>query len=206
LGRTLSPEDRARVKGLAAQSEGVVFAPSPFAPEDEPFNRKGGCAYCHAEKPGARKDGLPEYESPGLRGRWDEVLMPDNRWGPANKELRSDAEQFNRDRWFPYAHFNHQPHRMLDCVACHQKREVDRTDADRAAVAKNPLALVSRDTRDVLMPRLDLCAACHHTGAGGVRADCLECHQYHDRSKEPRGLRGRETVETIGTLMRSGGK
>ena len=48
---------------------------------------------------------------------------------------------------------------------------------------------------DVLMPSIDTCKQCHNRTTAGVRSDCLECHQYHDRSAEPRGLHGRMTVE-----------
>ncbi len=223
----LTPEAvRAAAKDLGRKDELVYFAGTLGFQKDalqdrgyvvngsteeqlarELFDRPG-CMYCHQEADrAARADGLPKIQSPKLRGRWDDIQpMPDNRFGPSNAVKPSEAEQFNRDRWFPYSRFNHQPHRMMDCVACHQKREEDRTAADQAALAKNPLALVSRDTRDVLMPRLALCAKCHHTGTGGVRADCLECHQYHDRSKEPHGLRGTRTIESIEALMRPGGQ
>jgi len=35
----------------------------------------------------------------------------------------------------------------------------------------------------VLLPRMPVCRECHRGGVG-ARAGCVECHIYHDRSKE----------------------
>jgi predicted CXXCH cytochrome family protein len=67
-----------------------------------------------------------------------------------------------RERWLPHGRFHHESHRTLACTECHSARE-------------------SKETSDVLMPRLDLCARCHHPKVG-VRYDCVECHRYHDRA------------------------
>jgi hypothetical protein len=68
-------------------------------------------------------------------------------------------------RWLVHSSFDHRAHRPLACAACH------------AAAAK------SVDTTDVLLPKMDVCRECHRDG-GGARAGCVECHVYHDRSKE----------------------
>jgi hypothetical protein len=71
-------------------------------------------------------------------------------------------------RWFEHSIFRHASHRMLGCTECHGQ------------------AMTSRETSDVLLPGRDTCLRCH-TGSGtGARADCAECHSYHDRSKKPR--------------------
>jgi len=64
-------------------------------------------------------------------------------------------------RWFTHARFSHQHHRMLNCTQCHE-------------------AKTSRRTSDVLMPSVDSCKQCHNPSVG-VRNDCVECHNYHDR-------------------------
>ena len=87
------------------------------------------------------------------------------------------ARTGGRGRWFPYAKFSHESHRMLDCAGCH------------AGAATSTL------TSDVLMPQRDTCLTCHSRSTLGVRSDCLECHSYHDRGAEPTGLHGRMTVE-----------
>ena len=73
---------------------------------------------------------------------------------------------------------------MLDCAACH--------------AAKNSVAtadVLMPKIEDWLMPKIEDCRQCHNRATAGVRSDCLECHIYHDRSVEPRGLRGRLTIE-----------
>jgi hypothetical protein len=68
-------------------------------------------------------------------------------------------------RWQQQATFDHRAHRPLACAACHEK------------------ALQSEDTADILLPKLQTCRECHREG-GGARAGCVECHLYHDRTKE----------------------
>src|SRR5205823_15024000 len=110
------------------------------------------------------------------------VSFRHERLGPAAG--RTTAEQAARDRWFPYSRFSHESHRMLDCQGCHTG------------------AAASTQTADVLMPTIDTCRQCHNRTTVGVRSDCLECHIYHDRGAEPRGLHGRMTVEDALGLTR----
>jgi hypothetical protein len=70
-----------------------------------------------------------------------------------------------RDRWFDHAVFSHDSHRMLDCLQCHAG------------------AAASASADDVLLPRIETCRECHATPAG-ARADCVECHVYHDPLKK----------------------
>jgi hypothetical protein len=77
-------------------------------------------------------------------------------------------------RWFLHAEFNHDSHRFLTCTACH-----DRTPE-------------SRETADILLPRIATCRSCHQDS--GPRRDaasgrCSECHSYHNWSTEqtPKG-------------------
>jgi hypothetical protein len=67
-------------------------------------------------------------------------------------------------RWLTHARFSHQHHRMLDCTECHH-------DATK-----------SKDTSDVLLPSVNSCQKCHNPSVG-VRNDCVECHNYHDRNQ-----------------------
>jgi hypothetical protein len=112
------------------------------------FDHAGGCVYCHHEttRPDKRPDGLPGYAPPNLK-----------------------------DRWFPSSRFAHETHRLLGCLACHEK------------------TAASTKTSDVLMPVRAQCQQCHKPG-GGARTDCVECHLYHDR-KLDRGLNGQLTIE-----------
>ena len=63
-------------------------------------------------------------------------------------------------RWNRHALFRHQSHQHLDCQSCHK-------------------AQFSQNTSDILMPTIKQCMDCHHTGTGGARTDCSECHKYH---------------------------
>ena len=68
-------------------------------------------------------------------------------------------------RWLPHSRFDHAPHRPLACVECHG------------------LATTSEKTTDVLMPKAETCRECHRPRAG-ARAGCVECHRYHDKTRE----------------------
>ena len=67
--------------------------------------------------------------------------------------------------WFPQARFDHDAHRGFACASCHEK------------------ALTSKDTAEILLPRLDTCKTCHAPGANHAESRCFECHAYHDWSK-----------------------
>jgi hypothetical protein len=69
-------------------------------------------------------------------------------------------------RWLPHASFDHAAHQMLACTSCHTK------------------ALASKETSDVLIPGIQSCRACHHSGSNAAESRCFECHTYHDWSKE----------------------
>ena len=71
-------------------------------------------------------------------------------------------------RWLERGDFDHASHKMLACAGCH------------TAVTS------SERTSDVLIPRIRICRSCHDAGSSSppARADCYECHRYHDWSKE----------------------
>ncbi len=79
-------------------------------------------------------------------------------------------------RWLPHAVFDHGAHRPVACAECHQ-------------------AAKSTETTDVLLPSVKVCRECHHE-RGGARARCVECHLYHDKSRE-RPLDGPYTVRQL---------
>lgn len=85
-------------------------------------------------------------------------------------------------RWFTSSVFNHDAHRMMECVACH-------------AQAKS-----SEKTSDLLMPDIQVCTQCHHPGGRDQRAasnNCITCHVYHDRGREAHGFRNRPVEELV---------
>src|SRR4029453_18231599 len=103
----LSAADRDRARQLANQAELCVFATDGgdvIAGLEKPFfQRRGGCAYCHQETTNrdARPDGLPVYALPHLRGRWDDVPFPPERFGPSNGVARRGSKRAGRAHWFP---------------------------------------------------------------------------------------------------------
>ena len=81
------------------------------------------------------------------------------------------------DRWEPHAIFSHEAHQMMTCVECHG--EVSE----------------SKETGDVMLPKMELCGKCHSrhpeqppAGAPsrhfGASNDCVECHIYHDHGED----------------------
>lgn len=97
--------------------------------------------------------------------------------------------------WFEHARFDHMAHRAVDCRECHAKAYGMTTDGKVSADA-------SQVSRDVLVPSMDNCVQCHAAAAtrrengvshlaGGVRHDCVLCHQYH-HGAQPRAGRGAE--------------
>lgn len=85
-------------------------------------------------------------------------------------------------RWLPHSVFSHEPHRMLDCAACH-------TQAPK-----------SKETSDLLLPSIATCRQCHAsqqaTPTDAAQARCSECHQYHDWSKQT-PVNGRYTIPKL---------
>jgi len=67
------------------------------------------------------------------------------------------------ERWLPHSVFNHLAHTTVTCVGCHEA------------------APTSEVSRDVLLPRMDSCRMCH-VEPGGARAECVDCHVYHDKT------------------------
>ncbi len=69
--------------------------------------------------------------------------------------------------WWKRARFSHNSHRLMLCTECHD-------------------VLSSKQSRDVLLPTIELCLKCHNQQLrqGSVRADCVECHPYHDPASQ----------------------
>ncbi len=64
--------------------------------------------------------------------------------------------------WMTAARFNHARHSTMPCSECHRANE-------------------STDSRDVLMPAIERCQACHSSrhDSGRVISVCSDCHRYH---------------------------
>ncbi len=83
------------------------------------------------------------------------------------------------ERWHEHASFGHKAHLMLACAECHEG------------------ATTSSEAKDVLLPGMDKCFACHSTEKKKARSDCVECHTYHD-GKARHEFHGNETIERFG--------
>ena len=66
----------------------------------------------------------------------------------------------------------------MECASCHAK------------------ANESSETSDVLIPGVQTCQQCHHSGKDAAEARCFECHAYHDWSKE-KPVAGKYTVKQL---------
>jgi hypothetical protein len=104
------------------------------------------------------------------------------------------------DVWLEGARFNHAPHRLLDCRACHAHAYALNPD-------DSPNLKASAGSTDVLLPKLADCRECHGPPRqtadgprGGARADCVECHTYHggDHPRQGKGAAGRAPGEKRG--------
>jgi hypothetical protein len=123
-------------------------------------NVKQGCAYCHTyqvTEPRTANDLGFEIVPPNLPQRW----------------LRGSR-------------FDHQSHREVSCVRCHDPQFPERTSEGHAKYASHT-QLTSEDSRDILMPKLETCRQCHGAEATlvpapGVRARCVDCHDYHQHN------------------------
>ncbi len=96
------------------------------------------------------------------------------------------AEPALTTRWFPQSTFNHDSHRALNCQECH------------AGTSR------SDQSSKVLMPKIETCQRCHTSSSPGARSDCVECHAYHDRSKESRRDGGLKLDEVLTPSRRHG--
>jgi hypothetical protein len=187
---------RGRLGGRSAPEE----TPPPKAPKGSKdvevqlyFKNKESsdtCLLCHAlAVPGtatpsvscADTNGKPPSEVAGLI----EPLRA------ALKDARGDkppavAATRIPQRWLPHSRFDHRAHRPLACAECHRAPESTRT-------------------ADVLLPSVTVCRECHRD-SGGARTACVECHRYHDRSRE-RDVDGPLTVRRLarGGAGRAGG-
>ena len=84
----------------------------------------------------------------------------------AGAQLPAVAKSNITPRWFSHAVFSHDAHRFLKCLECH-------TGASK-----------SQESADILLPGIQTCERCHHTGEEAAESRCFECHTYHDWSKE----------------------
>jgi hypothetical protein len=126
----------------------------------------GGCRYCHTVRaPAKSKDGTLT----------DWTVVPPK----------------IPDVWLPHAHFNHESHRFLSCLACHTG--VAKAEGEMSA-GDAPVTALSDSVSDVNISNISACYGCHAQSAEGrtqttlkphdtgpVPTRCIDCHTYHGR-------------------------
>lgn len=88
------------------------------------------------------------------------------------------------DLWLPHAKFDHAAHKAVDCRGCHAGAYPEGVDLTKL-VEREPVAITGVET----------CQKCHGPATtvngeprGGARADCVECHRYHNGDAPRQGL------------------
>lgn len=137
------------------------------------YGMSASCKYCHT------LEGSPA----GVPGPLLRTLPTGYHAVPASTQPASLPRATPTGRqWFTASVFNHDAHRMMDCIACHAH------------------AKTSEKTSDLLMPDVQLCTQCHHPGGRAQHAasnNCVTCHVYHDRSREAHTFRNRSLGELL---------
>jgi len=133
------------------------------------------------DEPDKRLPTRPPQPPARNAGEWVQQRLADSQlllWRKACKECHALSYPNGGDalpvvamaaitqRWFQHANFAHESHQMVACASCHAKVNE------------------SQETADVLIPGIQSCRQCHHSGADAAEARCFECHTYHDWSKE----------------------
>jgi predicted CXXCH cytochrome family protein len=146
------------------------------------------CSYCHtlagspaavAKSPAEALKTLPtgftsERKTAGTTttAAASPATMPSMATSPATPPVATPEGR----RWFTSSVFDHESHRSVNCTDCHGQ------------------ATGSALTSDVLLPDIQSCVQCHHTGGRDKMAasnNCVTCHVYHDRSKDTEPVKGR---------------
>ena len=156
-------DDLARAEQLAQQHRHGLFG----------YEASGGCRYCHQVEP---------VESKGPTEFADWRVVPPN----------------IPERWLLDGEFHHEPHRLLSCTACHADVGTSKSTGDvlipsinvcRACHSERPHGWAEelprqksevRGQRSAKHSLKELLSGSMH----GARFDCVECHRYHNPTKE----------------------
>lgn len=113
--------------------------------------------------------------------------------------------------WFPHAKFSHEAHRAVRCADCHGDKPNESGKSEFESKYGLKPVYESVDASDVLLPLRNNCLECHSSARteggkklGGVRHECVTCHNYH-HSDEPRaglgvaarGVKERVSIEKL---------
>lgn len=188
--RLLSTDISERVGQAEARVRSAGLPPTPNTAVPDLLQSQtwltgsGGCGYCHDIRD----------VSPDTRGlSTSDIQLPVPAWDIEPTQIP--------DRWFPHARFHHDAHRNMQCLECHS-----RLDTSPKSVFAKASVLESTSTGDVLMPSIMVCRQCHTaesqapSGRRSARADCIECHDYHQRHFETNQPPGRSEMPRTASM------
>jgi hypothetical protein len=147
----LAAEDERKVDAAMVRADHAVFG----------LEAKGMCRKCHRVEPDS--------------DTWKVFVI--NSVAESLDSAADDAAKAKMipNRWLMHGEFQHDSHRAIECVACHDVRN-------------------SSETTDILLPSIANCRSCHGSGAlssnAQVRADCVLCHTYHDQPSHGKSDKG----------------
>ncbi|HSA79592.1 MAG TPA: cytochrome c3 family protein [Geminicoccaceae bacterium] len=144
--------------------------------EDQPgLRRRPGVSGPAAGPTGAGSSA--EQEAPAIAARKLEDVFGRSLCGVCHEIIPPAASERGKwevlpvrltSLWMPKARFDHAAHKTMQCTDCHR-------------------AQTSRASKDVLMPPIETCRACHqgeHARAA-VPSACIMCHVYHREDLDP---------------------
>jgi hypothetical protein len=89
-------------------------------------------------------------------------------------------------RWMTRAIFDHKAHLFMDCLDCHARAMAD-PEAEPLQLPDGASRWSGR-TREIMLPGIESCRACHapRPGRGTAAAhECVACHRYHEPALPP---------------------
>ena len=163
------------------------------------------CSYCHESVAGTLTDKVNSFK----------VKLDKERVGAVQIVRNLEIEKPGiPERWWHHGEFDHGSHRVTSCVSCHEgsggdadpKLRIQPGDSEEVVEQKRKARYekCSTETADILLPGIDTCMKCHKP-EGGASAACVECHLYHDRSKQ-RSLDGYVSLENLQETIKAGAR
>ena len=107
------------------------------------------------------------------------------------------------EKWMNHSRFRHNSHASVECALCHTRSGIPSDSVNRGDfyqksntdLQNSSSIFASRSATDILMPRIDVCRACHgakSTSISTVTDHCADCHNYHhvpSSASMPSGIR-----------------
>lgn len=132
------------------------------------------------------ENGLQSVEQKLYKAKKVCIYCHDQNWPDHHQGLPAIASPEIPFRWLLQTSFNHEKHRVWDCIACHKQ------------------ATTSTKTSDVMLPDIESCRQCHspratsdHNKTGGVADNCVLCHTYHQPNTGAHTHQGQSIKELI---------